>query len=128
MICVGSIVFIIPNTKISVNPELGVNFFENDNYDFSWYTGGTLSFDISRQMGFDLWASFAVGSKDKRWDDYDATDSWNGGHIFDIRPSLNYAVSKNTTITAFFDFENRKAFDGTSRDCWSSGMFVSYVF
>ncbi len=124
----AAIAFIIPNTKISVNPELGVNFFENDNYDFSWYTGGTLSFGISRQLGFDLWASFAAGSKDKRWDDYDATDSWNGGHIFDIRPSLNYAVSKNTTITAFFDFENRKAFDGTSRDCWSSGMFVSYVF
>jgi len=124
----AAITFTIPNTKISVRPELGVNFFENDNYDFAWYTGGTLSFALNSDIGFKVWASFAQGSKDKRWADSSDTDSWDGGQIFNIRPQLTFDYSKNTTFSVYADFEQRNAFDGESRKCWSSGLFMTYIF
>lgn len=129
----AAISFTIPNTKINVRPELGVNFFENDHYDFAWYTGGSLSFAINRQTGFNLWSSFAQGSKDKRWDNkdemlYNETKDWNGGHIFDIRPELTFEYSKNTTLAVYFDYESRTAFDGKTRKCWATGLFVTYIF
>ncbi len=124
----AAITFTIPNTKISVRPELGVNFFENSNYTFAWYTGGTLSFAINKDIGFSVWGSWAQGSSDERWDDNSATKDWNGGHIFDIRPELTLAFSKNTTFAVYVDFEQRTAFDGESRSCWSSGLFMTYTF
>ncbi len=124
----AAISFTIPNTKFNVRPELGVNFFENDHYDFAWYTGGTLSFAISKDLGFNFWGSWAQGSKDDRWDDNNATDDWNGGHILNLRPELTYAFSKQTTFAVYLDIEQRTAFDGTNRKCWSSGVFMTYIF
>lgn len=124
----AAITFTIPNTKISVRPELGVNFFENDNYDFAWYTGGTLQFALNKDVGFKVWGSFAQGSKDKTWKDSSATKDWDGGQIFNIRPQLTLDYSKNTTFSVYADFEHRNAFDGKSRKCWSSGVFMTYIF
>lgn len=124
----AAIAFTIPNTKIQIRPEAGINFFENTDYTPSLYAGGSLAFAINKDIGFDLWSSIAIGSKDKNWDDNDATDSWNGGHVFDIRPEITFAYSEHTTFAAYFDYENRKAFDGTSRSCWASGVFWTYIF
>lgn len=124
----AAIQFVIPNTKMTLRPEIGVNFFQNDNYDFAWFTGGTLSFGITKELGFDIWGSFAQGSKDKRWSDYESTKDWDGGHIFDLRPQLSFYYSKNTTFAVYIDFEHRQAFDGVSRKCWSSGVFWTYTF
>ena len=129
----AAVAFVIPNTKFAVKPELGVNFFENDNYSFAWYAGGTFAFGLTNQIGINIWSSFAVGSSDKRWDDDDyvnhsITKDWNGGHIFDIRPSITLDYSKNTTFSAYLNYENRKAFDGKTRNCWSTGLFMTYVF
>lgn len=131
----AAVTFVIPNTKISVRPELGVNFFEDDNYDFAWYTGGTLEFNIADNIGFNFWGSWAQGSKDKRWDDktvmgllYEDSKDWNGGHILNLRPAITFEYSKHTTFAAYADFENRTAFDGKSRNCWSSGVFMTYIF
>ena len=118
----------IPNTKFKVRPELGVNFFQNPHYDMAWYTGGTLSFNLSKQTGFIFWGSWAQGSKDDRWDDESATEDWNGGHILNLRPELTFEMSKNTTFAVYADFEQRTAFDGESRKCWSSGVFMTYIF
>ena len=124
----AAISFTIPNTKINIRPELGVNFFENEHYDYSWYTGGTLSLALTKQLELCVWSSWAQGSKDDRWQDSSATDDWDGGHIFDVRPQLSLEFSKNTTFSVYIDFEQRTAFDGTSRKCWSSGVFMSYIF
>ncbi len=124
----AAITFTIPNTKITVRPELGVNIFENDDYDFAWYTGGSLSFEITNEVGFNLWSSFAQGSKNKKWDDSKITKDWDGGHIFNIRPQVTFKYSRNTSFAAYTDLEQRKAFDGETRNCWSGGVFMTYIF
>ena len=124
----AAITFTVPNTKIQLRPELGVNFFQNDNYDFAWYTGASFDLPLTKQLALNIWSSFAQGSKDKRWDDYNSTKNWDGGHIFDIRPELVFEYSKNTTFAVYIDFEQRTAFDGVSRKCWSSGIFWTYIF
>ncbi len=124
----AAVTFIIPNTKFKVRPELGLNFFQNPHYDTAWYTGGTLSFSITNELGFIFWGSWAQGSKDDRWDDAAETNDWNGGHILDLRPEITFEMSKNTSFAVYIDFEQRTAFDGTDRKCWSTGLFWSYVF
>lgn len=121
----AAISFTIPDTKINLRPELGVNFFENSHYDFAWYTGASLSFAINKTLGFSVWGSFSQGSKDDRWDDYDVSKDWNGGHIVNIRPQLSIEYSKTTSFSVYADFEQRTAFDGENRKCWSSGVFVT---
>ena len=124
----ATIQFTIPNTRLSLKPELGINLFQNDNYDFAWYTGGTLSIGLTKELTLDIWSSFAQGSKDKRWADYKSTEDWNGGHVFDLRPELSFTYSKNTSFAVYVDFEQRTAFDGISRKCWSSGVYWTYTF
>ena len=121
----AAISFTIPDTKINLRPELGVNFFENSHYDFAWYTGASLSFAISKTLGFSVWGSWAQGSKDDRWDDIDGCEDWNGGHVLNIRPQLSINFSKKTSFSVYADFEQRTAFDGENRSCWSSGIFMT---
>ncbi|WP_296324599.1 hypothetical protein [Treponema sp. UBA3813] len=124
----AAISFTIPNTELRIRPELGVNLFENSNYTFAWYTGGTLSMEFTDKIGFNVWGSFAMGSKDKRWDDYDSTKDWNGGHIFNVRPEITFEYTKQTSFAAYFDFENREAFDHVTRNCWSTGLYMTHTF
>ncbi len=124
----AAIKFTIPKTSIQIRPELGVNFFQNSNYDFAWYTGGTLLLSLTNELGLNVWGSFAQGSKDKRWSNYDSTKDWNGGHIIDIRPEITFAYSKSTSFAVYFDWEHRQAFDGVKRNCWSTGLFWTYAF
>ncbi|MBR1536861.1 MAG: hypothetical protein IJ630_07980 [Treponema sp.] len=124
----AAITFTIPNTKISLRPELGINFFQNDNYTPAWYTGAEFDLPLTKQLALNIWGSFAVGSKDKRWDDLDSTKDWGTGHIIDVRPALTFDYSKNTTFAVYIDFEQRTAFDDVSRHCWSTGLFWTYIF
>ena len=124
----AALTFKIPNSSITLRPEFGANFFEDDNYTAALYSGIMFSMDVNKQLGFNIWSSIAFGSKDKRWDDYAETDDWDGGHVFDIRPELTFAYTKNTSFAAYFDFEQRTAFDGKSRKCWATGLFWTYIF
>lgn len=124
----AAITFEIPRTEISLRPEIGFNFFENSDYTMAWYAAGDLSFDITRDVGFGLWVSYASGSSKKSWDDREVTKDYDGGHIFDIRPSVDFAFSRNIAFTGYADLEFRTAFDGQSRDCWSAGCYMTYTF
>ncbi|MCR5218521.1 hypothetical protein [Treponema sp.] len=124
----AAIKFVIPNTQISLRPELGINFFENENYTFAWYTGALLSLKLNNDFGFSVWGSFANGSDDKRWEDSDVTKDWDGGHIINVRPALDFSLDKQTSFTVYLNLEERTAFDGVCRGCWSSGVYVNYVF
>lgn len=124
----ASVSFMIPKTDISIRPEAGLNLFENDNYTSAFYTGCELDLPLSRDFMVSLWGSFASGSKDKRWDDNNATKDWDGGKIFNIKPGLKFVLSRNTSIDAYLNLEDRTAFDGKNRKSWSSGLFVTYVF
>ena len=122
----AGITFAFPKVGITIRPEAGLNWFENSSWTPAWYAGGLFKFDINEKMILQAWTSFAVGSKDKDWDDNVATEDWNGGHIFDIRPEFTFCLNKNNSLSAYIDIESRKSFDGKTRDCWTTGFFWTY--
>lgn len=129
----AAITFIVPNTKITLRPELGTNFFENDNYTMAWYTGASLDLPINREFSLNVWGSFAAGSKDERWEDdliFAGTEvrDYDGGRIIDIRPSVEFKADKDLTFNVYANVEWRRAFDGKKRTSWSSGIFATYTF
>ena len=129
----AAITFIVPNTKITLRPELGTNFFENDNYTMAWYTGASLDLPINREFSLNIWGSFAAGSKDERWEDdliFAGTEvrDYDGGRIIDVRPSIEFKADKDLSFNVYANVEWRRAFDGKKRTSWSSGIFATYTF
>ncbi len=124
----AAITFSFPKVGITIRPEAGINFFEEPDFTPAWYVGGLFSWDFAKRMCLSAWSSFAIGSKDRNWDDYDETDDWNGGHIFDIRPQFTFKLNNRHAFSAYVDLEWRTAFDGHTRNCWSSGVFWTYRY
>ncbi|MCQ2241920.1 hypothetical protein [Treponema sp.] len=124
----ASITFIIPSTDITLRPEAGLNWFEDDNYSSAFYTGCELDLPLTKEFELNVWGSFASGSKDKRWDDAKATEDWDGGTILNLKPGIKFIYSSHTTFNAYLNLESRTAFDGQNRKAWSSGLFVTYIF
>lgn len=124
----AAITFVIPKTDITLKPEAGLNWFEDDNYSSAFYTGCELILPLTNEFEFNLWNSFASGSKDKRWEDNAITDDWDGGSIFNIKPGITFIFSSHTTFDAYLNIESRTAFDGENRKSWSSGLFMTYIF
>lgn len=124
----AAVTFKIPHTKITLRPEIGFNFFENSNYTNSFFTGAALDLPIVDRFSVNFWGSFAAGSKDKRWSDSKVTEDWNGGHIINLKPGVKFIINDKFSIDAYANFEFRKAFDGTNRNCWSSGAFLTCLF
>lgn len=127
---------IIPDMNMTIRPEGGFNWFENKDYTPAWYIGGTLKFNVGEKMVLGAWSSAAWGSKNENWTDkdwcannlvnYDDSKDWDGGFIFDIRPMFTFNLTERHALTASFDFESRKAFDGKTRTCWSAGAYWTY--
>ena len=117
---------------ITIRPEGSINFFENEYYTPAWYAGGLFQWDITKRFTLSAWSSFAVGSKDTRWDDYYIYNiylkrqNWGTGHILDFRPEIILRLNERHTFSGYLNIENRVAFDGTSRDCWSTGIYWTY--
>ena len=111
---------------ITIRPEGSLNWFENTHYTPAWYVGGSIWWDLTEKISLGAWSSFAVGSMDNRWDDDDETDDWGTGTIFDIRPELVWHVAERHTVSAYFDLQNRVAFDRTNRNCWATGLYWTY--
>lgn len=114
------------NNGITLIPEGSINWFENGDYTPAWYAGITFKVDFNETFAFDVYSSFAMGSENKNWDDYDATKDYTGGNIFTIRPQLTVAVTDHNTLGAYLNTEHREAFDGKSRWCWSTGAYWTY--
>ena len=72
----AGITFAFPKVGITIRPEAGLNWFENSSWTPAWYAGGLFKFNINEKMILQAWTSFAVGSKDKDWDDEPATEDW----------------------------------------------------
>lgn len=111
---------------ISLMPESAVNWFENTDYTPAWYAGCTFLWNINDKFVLDVYSSFAIGSKDKRWDDYDDTEDWTTGNIFTVRPDFKIALTNHHSIDAYLNTEHRESFDGKSRWCWSTGAYWTY--
>lgn len=114
------------NNGITLIPEGSINWFENSDYTPAWYAGITFKVDFNETFAFDVYSSFAMGSENKKWDDYDATKDYTGGNIFTIRPQLTVVVTDHNTLGAYLNTEHREAFDGKSRWCWSTGAYWTY--
>ena len=129
----AGLLIVFPSASISIRPEGGINFFEEPLYTPAWYAGISFRWDITDQFMFGAWSSFAAGSLNTNWHDsgyayYDTTKNWDGGTVFDLRPMFTFRINERHSLSADFDFESRKAFDQTVRNCWSSGLYWTYRY
>lgn len=115
---------VIPKISLTVRPEVGFTFWENDKYTPAFYFGGRADFEISERIVLGAWTSCAWGSKNKDWELID--DSWFGGFIFDIRPDLTFNINTHNDLSVFFDYQNRTRFDNVRRNTWASGFYWTY--
>lgn len=111
---------------ISLIPESSINWFEKTDYTPAWYAGCTFLWNINEKFVMDVYSSFAIGSRDKRWDNSEETEDWSTGNIFTIRPDIKIALTNNHSINAYVNTEHRESFDGKSRWCWSTGAYWTY--
>ncbi|MDE5899487.1 MAG: hypothetical protein K2H09_09550 [Treponemataceae bacterium] len=118
--------FGFPKIGLTIRPEGGINWFEHPDYTPAGYVGGLVRWDFAKRMSLQAWVSYAIGSKDRKWDDNSATKDWIGGHIFDIRPEFTFNVTERHSLSAYVDIQNRVAFDKESRTCFSTGVFWTY--
>lgn len=122
----AAVTFWFKKIGITLRPEGGINWFEDSDWTPAWYIGANFAWKIANRMVLSAWGSWAVGSMDKNWDDYDETKDWDGGHVLTIRPELSFELNENHKLSVYLNAEQRTAFDGKSRDCWSSGAYWTY--
>lgn len=107
-------------------PESCINWFQNKDFTPAWYVGCSLDWGINERMGLGAYSSFAVGSRDKTWDDYDSTEDWGTGNVFTVRPEFRFNFNEQNRFAGYLNIEHREAFDNTSRWCWSTGAYWTY--
>ena len=120
----------IDKARVLIRPEGSFNWFEEGNYTPAWYAGVTVNWGILKNLYLKGYTSFAAGSMDKRWKDSSDADvrNYTGGFIYDVRPLIEFKLSDAHSFSAYVDLEWRTAFDGTVRNCWSTGAFWTYDF
>ncbi|MCQ2578276.1 MAG: hypothetical protein MJ176_07075 [Treponema sp.] len=122
----------IPKAGITLRPELGLTFYENDNYSVAWYTGCRFDLAID-QVKLGVYGSYGAGSSDRRWYDdkqplYNETKTYTGGHVFNIRPDITITINKQNSLSAAFDYQYRQAFYGREQNVWVTGVYWTYRY
>ena len=120
----AAITWSFPKVGITIRPEVGFTFWENVDYTASFYFGGRLDFEITKQIILGAWSSCAWGSYNRQWDKLN--NDWFGGFIFDIRPDITFAFNNHHSLSIFFDYQNRTRFDNVVRDTWAAGFYWTY--
>lgn len=106
---------------ITIRPEGGLSFYTDSHYSPAWYVGGRFDWQFQEKFNLGAWSSFAVGSSDNRWG-----EGWSGGFVFDMRPDFTWKIDASNSLTAFFDFQNRKAYNGVMHDVWATGVYWTF--
>lgn len=119
--------FTVKSIGLRLTPEVGVTFYEDDDYTNAIYLGSGFAFDITNQFTFGAWLSFAWGAENKLWDDLAATRDWNGGSVFNVRPMVEFNVNKNNSISLYADYQQRTTFDHYEYSSWAAGMYWTYT-
>lgn len=132
----------IPKMNLTITPEFGMTFYENDDYTNAFYFGSGIDFGINKQFTIGTWLSFAFGSENKYWHvenaleranhgvnalNYNITNKWSGGTVFDIRPYANMNINSNNDVALYLDYQQRTMFNNTQYGNWSFGMFWTYT-
>lgn len=115
--------------KMLFRPEFAINWFQEDCWTPAWYVGLLFDFDVVKVFNFNVWASFAMGSRDTRWGDDgypEDSDDWDGGIIFDIRPQFTFNLGERHALSLYIDLEDRRAFDQYNRFGFSTGVYWTY--
>lgn len=121
----ATVTFDIPNTNITMNPELGFNWFENSNYTLAFYFGTGFYWNISGLLDFNAHTSFAWGSKDRTWNQQHG--DWFGGFIWSFKPSLKFTVSDVTSFDVYVNCETRTAYNHVTRWGLTAGFFYTQI-
>lgn len=116
----------IKKIRLLIRPEASLNWFGNSDFTPAWYVGSIFDWGITDKMRLSAWISFAIGSKDKTWDDTAGREDWIGGRIFDIRPEFAVNLTKNHELAAYVDIENRVSYLDESHTAWTVGVYWSY--
>lgn len=112
--------------KMLLRPEAAINWFQESNWTPAWYVGLLWDWNIGKVFELNIWGSFAMGSKDKTWEDYYTTEDWDGGLIFDVRPNFAFHIGDQHTLSLYADYEIRRAFDGDNRWSFTTGVYWSF--
>lgn len=132
----------IPSLNMTVTPEFGMTFYEDDSYSNAFYFGSGIDFAINKQFNVGTWVSFAFGAENKYWDSnndverlshhltagtYNITKNYNGGTVFDIRPYADMQVNSNNDVAIYLDYQQRTMYNNTQYGNWSFGLYWTYT-
>lgn len=125
----AGVTMIFPSINLTIRPEFGLTFYTFDEYTFAWYVGGRVDFNLVDDMfNFGLWTSYANGAKDKRWENWEWSKNYIGGHVFDIRPDITWRINDRHSLSAFYDYQNRRNYKDVKHDVWASGVYWTYRY
>lgn len=137
-----SAIFGVKGTGLSIAPEFGMTFYENQDYSNAMYFGSNFDFALTKQINLSCWLSFAFGAEHKYWKEsnaviraehglnaltYAITRDWQGGNVFDIRPKIDITLNSNNNIAFYADYQQRTTYNNNSYGCWAGGMYWTYT-
>lgn len=135
-------VYTLKGSALTIAPEFGMTFYENDDFTNAFYIGSEIDYTLNKQFSFGTWVSFAWGAENKYWhqnvaqttraahgvtDLYSTTNNWNGGNVFAIRPKITMAISQNHSFTLYADYQARTSYKNTVSSDWAAGIFWTYT-
>lgn len=118
----AAVTFRIPKTAIVLRPEGAISVYTDPNYTMAWYAGARLDLPFAQQFVLGAWSSLAVGARDTRWN----KDDYTNGFVFDIRPDFTWNINKNHSLSAFFDYQLRRAYNKKAHDYWATGLYWTF--
>ena len=122
-----SAVYNVKSLPLTITPEFGMTFYENEDYSNAFYVGSGLDYALNKQFSLGTWVSFAWGAYNKKWADNPVTEDWNGGNVFAIRPTLTMDVNKNNGLTLYADYQSRTAYNNNQSSTWAAGLYWTYT-
>lgn len=121
----------LPKLPLTIQPEIGLAEYEKSDYTFALYTGGRVTWDITKKLHLGSWISFAWGAENSYWHDssnpaYNVQDKWHGGFIFNVRPELSFDITPKHSIAVTTEFESITNYIGDVSDSLLIGFFWTY--
>jgi hypothetical protein len=113
---------------LTLRPESGFNFFEENDYTPAWYIGIKADYNLTSKMIIGAWTSYASGSRDESWDDSSASKNYIGGYIFNIRATFDYLYDRSNKFSAAFEYETLTSYLNTDYNFSKLGFYWTHLF
>lgn len=112
--------------SLTLTPEFGMTFYENTDYTAATYVGTGLDIAFAKQFEFGTWFSCAWGSANTNWKNDEAFQSWDGGFVLDVRPTITMNITKNHALSAYCDFQERVSYKHDETKAWAAGIYWQF--